>query len=126
MTVEGAYEDCVRYADKDQHVNYTILLGNNAVADAYGGIRLLPQTFLINRDGTIIKRTSGLQQKVAFENDIKQALKEMPSRPVSMSQHTDCGAGSRSFSTGVSVGASQFAVVNANPWAASRRSSSFN
>jgi peroxiredoxin len=60
---------------RDHNVHYQILVGNDAVADAYGGVRYLPQTFLIGRDGTIIKRIFGIQPKAAFEDDIRQAIK---------------------------------------------------
>jgi peroxiredoxin len=43
--------------------NYTILLGNHTVGDAYGGARFLPQTFFINRDGQITGSATGMKSK---------------------------------------------------------------
>jgi len=51
-----------------------ILLGNNAVADAYGGLHFLPHTFLIDPEGKITKTVVGSTTKPEFENLIKQAL----------------------------------------------------
>lgn len=41
-------------------VNYPILLGNDKVADQFGGLIGLPTSLLISRDGKIIKRFIGL------------------------------------------------------------------
>src|SRR5437868_4195356 len=59
---------------KEMKVNYTILIGNHAVGDAYGGLRFLPQTFFIGRDGKIIKHSFGIKSKSDFEDAIKQSL----------------------------------------------------
>jgi thiol-disulfide isomerase/thioredoxin len=41
-------------------MNYPILLGNDAVADKFGGLLGYPTSFLISRDGKVVKRTQGL------------------------------------------------------------------
>jgi cytochrome c biogenesis protein CcmG/thiol:disulfide interchange protein DsbE len=41
-------------------VNYPILRGNDAVADKFGGLLGYPTSFLISRDGKIVKKTQGL------------------------------------------------------------------
>jgi thiol-disulfide isomerase/thioredoxin len=41
-------------------VNYPILLGNDKVADQFGGLIGLPTSLLISRDGKILKRFIGL------------------------------------------------------------------
>jgi len=58
----------------EMNVDYTILLGNNTVGDSYGGVRFLPQTFFISRDGKITKSTFGIREKAELEDDIKQLL----------------------------------------------------
>jgi peroxiredoxin len=52
-------------------VSYTILLGNHTVGDAYGGGRLLPQTFFIDRDGHTVASATGMTTKSEFERAIK-------------------------------------------------------
>jgi peroxiredoxin len=42
-----------------QHVNFTIVKGDAAVAKAYGGVRYLPQTVVIDRSGEIVKTFDG-------------------------------------------------------------------
>ncbi|HEY6944189.1 MAG TPA: redoxin domain-containing protein [Candidatus Acidoferrum sp.] len=41
-------------------MNYPILRGNDAVADKFGGLLGYPTSFLISRDGKIVKKTQGL------------------------------------------------------------------
>ena len=41
-------------------INYPILRGDDAVADKFGGLLGYPTTFLISRDGKIVKKTQGL------------------------------------------------------------------
>jgi thiol-disulfide isomerase/thioredoxin len=41
-------------------MNYPILLGNDAVADKFGGLLGYPTSFLISRDGKVVKRVQGL------------------------------------------------------------------
>ena len=41
-------------------MNYPILRGNDAVADKFGGLLGYPTSFLISRDGKIVKKIQGL------------------------------------------------------------------
>lgn len=41
-------------------INYPILRGDDAVADKFGGLLGYPTSFLISRDGKIVKKTQGL------------------------------------------------------------------
>src|SRR5438132_5740083 len=59
---------------KEMGINYTVLMGSHGVGDAYGGLRFLPQTFFIGRDGKIIKHSFGTNSKSDFEDAIKQSL----------------------------------------------------
>ena len=59
---------------KEMGINYPILLGKEAVGDAYGGIPALPETFFIGRDGKIVDKTMGLHGRGEIEDSIKKAL----------------------------------------------------
>jgi len=59
---------------KERNVNYPILKGNNEVADVYGGLRFLPQTIFIDRDGNIVKTTYGIESKDKFEESIQHLV----------------------------------------------------
>ncbi len=58
----------------EKHVNYRIGLGNDELAQKYGGIDALPETFLIDREGKIVTRHVGMVSKPDTERDIAQAL----------------------------------------------------
>jgi len=55
-------------------VPYPILLGNHTVGDAYGGAHLLPQTFFIDRDGTIAESAIGMKTKKEFDRIVRELL----------------------------------------------------
>jgi cytochrome c biogenesis protein CcmG/thiol:disulfide interchange protein DsbE len=58
-----------------QHkVNYRIVMGNDPVAQLYGGVDSLPTSFIIDRDGKIAAVHVGLVSKSNYENDIKNLL----------------------------------------------------
>jgi len=60
----------------DLGVNYPILLGKEAVGDAYGGVQFLPATFYIGRDGKVVDKVFGLKGRGEIEENIKKALAE--------------------------------------------------
>ncbi len=51
-------------------MNYPILLGNDAVADKFGGLLGYPTSFLISRDGKVVKKVQGL---ISYE-EVTQAI----------------------------------------------------
>ena len=70
---DSGKEDIAKFA-KDMGVNYPVLLGKEAVGDAYGGIPALPESFFIGRDGKIVDKIIGLKGKGEIEDSIKKAL----------------------------------------------------
>ena len=67
--------DIAKFA-KEMNVNYEVLLGNDKIADAYGGVDALPTTFYIGRDGKIVNRIFGIVGHKEIEENIQAALKE--------------------------------------------------
>jgi peroxiredoxin len=61
------------YIEKN-NIRYKVLLGNEVVAKAYGGVEALPTTFLIDREGKIAARLIGIAGRVIFEADIRKLL----------------------------------------------------
>ena len=55
-------------------INYPILIGSDAAAKAYGGIDVLPTSFYIGRDGTVVEEAVGLISRDEIEANIKKAL----------------------------------------------------
>lgn len=59
-------------------VNYMVLIGNEKMAEAYGGVPAMPDTFFIGRDGKIVDSLVGLKGKGELEDSIKKALAAQP------------------------------------------------
>jgi peroxiredoxin len=53
---------------------YPVLEGNDAVSKAYGGIELVPITFIIDRQGNIAHKILGARSKEDFEKMVKALL----------------------------------------------------
>ncbi len=59
---------------KSYNVNYPILYYKDEVITNYGGIRSIPTTFVIDREGNIAERLVGYKPKEFFEELIKTML----------------------------------------------------
>src|SRR5579863_6627552 len=70
---DSSKEDIAKFA-KEMGVNYPVLLGKEAVGDAYGGVPALPESFFIGRDGKIVDKIIGLKGRGEIEDSIKRAL----------------------------------------------------
>jgi peroxiredoxin len=70
---DASEEDIAKFA-KQMGVNYPILLGKEAVGDAYGGVQFLPTTFFIDRNGKVVDRVFGLKSRSEIEDNIKKAM----------------------------------------------------
>jgi peroxiredoxin len=55
-------------------LNYRVLLGDDKVADLYGGVDSLPTNFIIDREGRIDKVHVGLVSKSEYQNEIGHLL----------------------------------------------------
>jgi cytochrome c biogenesis protein CcmG/thiol:disulfide interchange protein DsbE len=55
-------------------MNYPIVLGNDDIADKFGGMLGLPTTVVISRDGKIMKRYIGLVNEADLDKQIKDLL----------------------------------------------------
>jgi thiol-disulfide isomerase/thioredoxin len=70
---DSGKEDIAKFA-KEMGVNYPVLLGKEAVGDAYGGVPALPESFFIGRDGKIVDKIIGLKGRGEIEESIRKAL----------------------------------------------------
>jgi len=55
-------------------MNYPIVIGNDDVADKFGGLLGYPTSFLISRDGRIVKKVQGLISYEEFTKAIESQL----------------------------------------------------
>ncbi|HXZ40100.1 MAG TPA: TlpA disulfide reductase family protein [Terriglobales bacterium] len=59
---------------KDMGVNYPVLIGKEAVGDAYGGVQFLPESFYIDRKGKVLDKAFGLKGRGEIEDNIKKII----------------------------------------------------
>lgn len=57
---------------KSNQMNYPVVIGDEKVVSAYGGIRGIPTTFIVDRQGRIVKKFVGLPSDT--EEGIKDAF----------------------------------------------------
>ncbi len=61
-------------AAKHLSVTYPILLPDHTVSKSYGGVDYLPETFYVDRNGTILAQAAGARTKDHIESNIRTAL----------------------------------------------------
>jgi len=72
---DASTEDIAKFA-KEMNVSYPVLIGNESVAKSYDGVSILPMTFFLDRDGKVIAREFGLQNRRVYVDHIKKALSQ--------------------------------------------------
>jgi len=55
-------------------INYPLVMANRQILLAFGGVSAIPTTFLLDRDGNIVKRYIGYSPKAEFEKEIDRLL----------------------------------------------------
>ena len=68
-------EKPVRDFQQQYKVNYPVAVGHAKLAQAYGGILGLPITFVIDREGRMVKRYIGQTQASVFEREVGKLLR---------------------------------------------------
>ena len=66
--------DIVKPYIQNRKINYRVLMGNDMVAQLYGGVENLPTTFVVDRDGKVANVHVGLVSKNEYLNDIQKLL----------------------------------------------------
>ena len=59
---------------REMNIEYPVVMGDNDVVNAYGGIRAIPTTIIINRDGRIVDRVIGFLDRQRFEDEILEIM----------------------------------------------------
>ena len=58
------------------HINYRLAMATPDLIRAYGGLRAVPATFIVDRSGRIAAVHIGLISKTEYQAGIESALKE--------------------------------------------------
>ena len=61
---------------KDYGINYPVVEGNQNIAQLYGGIRSIPTSFVLDKEGYIVSYYQGLIPKNQYVSDINKILAE--------------------------------------------------
>jgi thiol-disulfide isomerase/thioredoxin len=64
----------VKPFSQQEGLNYRILLADEKIATAFGGIPAIPTTFVIDEDGRIASKHVGLTPKREFDHEAKSLL----------------------------------------------------
>jgi peroxiredoxin len=67
-------EDNVASFVRQNGINYPVMVGDDEIAGLYGGIPGIPTTFIIDRQGKIVRRFEGYTSRAVFENELKKLL----------------------------------------------------
>lgn len=62
-----------KFAEKNG-MNYSVVMGDGKIVDAFGSFTSIPTTFLINREGKIVHQKSGMWKHDEYEALVKKAL----------------------------------------------------
>ena len=74
VAMDDAIPDDIEKFASELGVNYPILVGEETVGNAYGGVQFLPSTFYIGRDGKVVGKVFGLKTKNEIEENVKKTL----------------------------------------------------
>lgn len=75
LSVDQGGKGVVRKLISKYSINYPVLMANSATGRDFGGIMSIPASFLINKNGNVVKRyRPGYISHSEFENDIKRVL----------------------------------------------------
>ena len=61
---------------EEQKINYLVVMGDDKIAEAFGGVDAIPTTFIIDRSGTARFRKEGAMEHDEFEAILKPFLNQ--------------------------------------------------
>ena len=69
----GGVDKVKKFVEKNG-MNYLVAMGDDALAEAFGGFEAIPTTFLIDRSGNIRHQKTGSMDHAEYEALVKQVL----------------------------------------------------
>jgi len=74
LSVDQSGREVVKKFVNKMKINYPVLMADEAVSSAFGGISGIPVSFLVARDGTLLRRYIGYVDHRVLEKDIEEVL----------------------------------------------------
>jgi peroxiredoxin len=71
---EGTAKEKIAAAAKKLGVSYPILMPDESVAHAYGGVDYLPETFYVDAKGRVVDQTAGAATQAQIEADVQKTI----------------------------------------------------
>jgi peroxiredoxin len=78
ISLDQGGSDVVKSFSREYKMTYPTVMGNVETARAFGDVRAIPTTFVIDREGMIFKKYVGYKEREVFEQDILTLLNENP------------------------------------------------
>jgi cytochrome c biogenesis protein CcmG/thiol:disulfide interchange protein DsbE len=75
VVVGVALDDISPSFVKEAGLTYPVVVGNDRVVGEYGNVSSIPVSFLIGRDGRIIKKIMGTYPEASLRTDLERALR---------------------------------------------------
>lgn len=76
VSLDQAGPEVVKAFAEKYQINYPLVMGDDAVVAAFGGVEGIPTTFLIDRNGQIRDRKVGAEEKEEYEKKIAAVMAE--------------------------------------------------
>jgi thiol-disulfide isomerase/thioredoxin len=70
---EGGLHPVARLVKK-AGINYQVLMADQATRNNFGGVATIPTSFLVNKEGHVVKKYPGLVPRSLLERDIESVL----------------------------------------------------
>jgi len=76
VSLDTAGAPVVKSFMKRVGMNYPVVIGDEKTAADYGGISAIPTTFVLDRNGNIVRSHQGFASQVVFESEIRPLLEK--------------------------------------------------
>jgi thiol-disulfide isomerase/thioredoxin len=77
VSMDDAPPEEVREFAKHEGITYPVIMGSRSISAEYGGVPALPTSFVVNTDGRIVQKHTGLYSLEVYDNEVR-ALLGMP------------------------------------------------
>jgi thiol-disulfide isomerase/thioredoxin len=74
LSVDESGPKTVKKLVEKRSINYPVLMADRSTAKNFGGVVGIPTSFLINSQGTVVKKYPGYVPHIVLENDIKRIM----------------------------------------------------
>jgi thiol-disulfide isomerase/thioredoxin len=74
VSLDDGGDDLVKTFVAKNGMNYPVVMGSEAIANAFGGMEAIPTTFLIDRAGMVRDRKMGVEETAEYEKKILALL----------------------------------------------------